>query len=288
MEPNTPHRDLLGSEVLPAFASSASTSGFWKTVSGFTQASVDSSSGFRARVDARGPTLETLPGLSYTAGSGQSLHFVLSNGTASSLVKVYWKTAAAGWSELRSVTVPVVPNDTVYREYSWPIGVESGYSGTVTGLRFVAATGPTETGLVGIRTIEIRSDATRVSGYHQSFSVSSVPASNFGISAAGTTPTPAPTSSTTPGATPSTDPQVSPEPTLPPGVTPTSPASVTSTPTPVPGTTTPGAATPVPTGPAEGKTSPWLPLLVVATAGVALLVGGGVYAVSARNRKKKT
>jgi hypothetical protein len=231
--------------------------------------------------------LETAPGLSYTAASSQSLHFVLSNATASGLVKVYWKTSTAGWSELRSVMVPVVPNDAVYREYSWPIGKESSYAGTITGLRFVAATGPTETGHVGIRTIEIRSDATRMSAYHQSFSTSSVPVANFGTSSASPSVTPSPTSGTTPGATVSPDQQATttPEPTLPPGVTPTESPAATSTP--VPEGVTPGVPTHTPTTPAGGGGSPSLPLLAVVTAGVALLTGAGVYAATVRSRKRK-
>lgn len=244
---NPPVRDLLGSAPVPAWAAAAAAPGFWRPVSGFTDIAV-SGSGLSARIASPEPILETAPGLSYAASNQQVLHLVLKNETGSGLAKVYWKTAADGWSEVRSALVPVVPNDTEWREYSWPIGQEPGYAGTITGLRFVPVTGSTDTGRIGLRLAEIRSDAVRQSGYRVPLRVQDLPADSFApagdpSAAPSSTPSASPTSgpTTDPSSAPSsaqpTDPGGSPAPTHEgtPGVS-TSPGP----------TVDPGAATPTP------------------------------------------
>ena len=82
---------------------------------------------------------------------------VLKNETASAFVRVFWKTEEAPeYQEENSTLLPVVPNDTEYREYCWPLGEEAEYAGTIRGLKVQPVTGETCTGYLSILTMELR------------------------------------------------------------------------------------------------------------------------------------
>ena len=56
--------------------------------------------------------------------------------------------------------VPIVPNDAEYREYSYPLNTETGWTDNILGLRFMPVYGHTETGKIGLYALDLRKGTT--------------------------------------------------------------------------------------------------------------------------------
>jgi hypothetical protein len=86
------------------------------------------------------------PEFNLKAGSNQMIHIMLMNKTASSLVKLWWSDETTPFSPVGSVYIPVVANDTVTRDYTFPIGLEPAWKGNITRLKIQPVTGMTDAG----------------------------------------------------------------------------------------------------------------------------------------------
>lgn len=151
---NPPSRFLTG-DPEPAWQDLDRAS-LWTVRSGLSDAVLEEGV-FRADVAGIEPVLETSTPFSAKADTTHQFHAVLQNGTGSSLMRLYWKTDAADeYGEANSVLVPVVPNDPEFREYTFQVGSERTWKGTITGLRLVPVVGPSETGALRIRTLDLR------------------------------------------------------------------------------------------------------------------------------------
>jgi hypothetical protein len=51
------------------------------------------------------------------------------------MVRLFWRDSSAEFSPKNSVHIPVVPNDTEMRDYSYPVGWEEGWSGDIDQLK---------------------------------------------------------------------------------------------------------------------------------------------------------
>ncbi len=153
-EAKKPTRYLLGSSVAEGFT--ASNGAMWTPTFNFKDIETLDKDGFTALLNGQNPTIESAA-LSVEANAEQIFHFVMKNETGSNYLKVYWKTTDNDtYTEANSALIPVVANDTEFREYSWPIGEEANYSGTITGLKVMPVTGDSSTGRISIQTMELR------------------------------------------------------------------------------------------------------------------------------------
>jgi len=159
--PKIPTRNFKGTLVKEFKADSAFT-----VLTGFKNATNDAL-GFHAELSTENPELTTLRPFTLPKDIAHIFHFILKNETNSSLSKVYWKTDKKAYCEENSMLIPIVPNDTEYREYSYPIGIETGWIDNITGLKFVPVYGHSEVGKIGLFLMELRKGETNPSGFDE-------------------------------------------------------------------------------------------------------------------------
>jgi hypothetical protein len=149
-----------------------------QVVSGLKQCSNDEK-GFHARLTDENPTLKSTKQLNLPFSNQDNVHFVMKNETASSLAKMYWKTDVSDYSEANSVLMPVVPNDDCYREYTYPVGMETSWRDKIMEIKFVPVTGHTNAGKIHLQSFDIRRGTTNASKFADTLAISST---NFGVS----------------------------------------------------------------------------------------------------------
>jgi hypothetical protein len=164
--PTIPTRNFKGTLVQEFKADSSFT-----VLTGLKNVSNDQL-GFHAELSAENPVIATSKPFSLLKDKGHIFHFIIKNETNSSLSKVYWKTDKKEYCEENSLLIPIVPNDTQFREYSHPIGIESGWIDKITGLKFMPVYGHTEVGKIGIFGLELRKGETNPSIFDETLSVS--------------------------------------------------------------------------------------------------------------------
>lgn len=154
LEPaSAPCRQLIGTQ--PAAGFDVGSPAMWHTIKGL-ETTISPNGGMTAVVREKAPLLESVA-FSVKAEDAPTFHMVLKNETGSAFVRVFWKTQTTpNYTETNSVLIPVLSNDTAYREYCWPIGAESGYSGLITGLLVQPVTGETCTGTLSVLLLELR------------------------------------------------------------------------------------------------------------------------------------
>jgi hypothetical protein len=171
---NPPMRFGLGTGVVEGSGDA------WQGVAEITAQSKDADGSVRFRITGAEPILERTGTVRFDAQINQVLSLVLRNETASGYGRLYWKTAEEdSYAQARSTIIPILPNDTEFREYSWPVGEESTWKGTITGLRFVPATGLTDVGTLSIKRMEIQPDNVRTTGYREALDISTIVPSTF-------------------------------------------------------------------------------------------------------------
>ena len=112
--------------------------------------------GFHADLASENAALKSSASIKIVADQEQQLHCVLKNETSGMLTKVYWKTKEHDFCEENSIVFPIVSNDSEYREYSYPIGMEMGWKGTIIGIKVLPVFGHTSVGKINFHTIELR------------------------------------------------------------------------------------------------------------------------------------
>lgn len=148
--PTVPIREVRGSLVKSFYGADA-----FRVVSGLKNIRNDNN-GFSALLSDINPVIANNTAFSISSTDADVFKFVIKNETSASLSKIYWKTNERDYSEENSMVVPIVPNDTEFREYSYPMTFESGWSGTIVGIRFLPVFGNTATGKIGINSLELR------------------------------------------------------------------------------------------------------------------------------------
>ncbi|MGF1571955.1 MAG: hypothetical protein ACFCU1_02680 [Sumerlaeia bacterium] len=63
----------------------------------------------------------------------------MKNSSGANLAKIAWRVGENDFTEANSVHFPIVENDSVLREYQFPIGWESGWQGRISGFRISPA-----------------------------------------------------------------------------------------------------------------------------------------------------
>lgn len=148
--PTAPIRDVRGTLVKSLKGADA-----LRVVSGLKNIT-NGSDGFKALLSDKNPMITTTTALNLTSEDATVFKFVIKNETGASLSKIYWKTATNDYSEENSMIMPIVPNDTEFREYSYPMIFEAGWTGIIEGIRFVPVFGNTTTGKIAIHSLELR------------------------------------------------------------------------------------------------------------------------------------
>lgn len=80
---------------------------------------------------AIGRGLATPSGLALPARPSHSMRVVVANRSGNGLMRLYWRGDDASFSSARSVFLPIVPNDPTPRTYSFPVGFEATWQGTI-------------------------------------------------------------------------------------------------------------------------------------------------------------
>lgn len=162
-------RDLAG-EIEIAFKNLE-----WNQPVGFSELE-EIKGGFTGAVSSKNASLETLTPFSVTANRSHQFHFIIKNETSSSLAKLYWKTAAKGYNEENSVWIPIIANDTQYREYSYLLGYDKIYlnSKEITGLKLVPAYGNLQAGKLSLMSLELRNGRKILNSYNEILDISKV------------------------------------------------------------------------------------------------------------------
>lgn len=132
--------------------------------------------GFHALLSGENPVISNSQAVNISSANANVFHFVMKNETASSLSKIYWKTDKKDFCEENSILVPIVPNDSEYREYSYPLNAETGWSDNIVGLKFMPVYGHTAVGKIAIYGIDLRKGMTISSTITDSLKT---PASDF-------------------------------------------------------------------------------------------------------------
>ena len=156
--PTKPMRNMKGT-LLNEFTEK----GVFRVVSGLKNI-INDSLGFHGTVLAENPTL-LCNSINIAANKENQLHFVIKNETNSSLSKVYWKTDKVDFCEENSTLLPIVPNDSEYREYCYPIGMEVGWKDKITALKVQPIFGHTDVGKISIFSIDLRTGKSNISSY---------------------------------------------------------------------------------------------------------------------------
>jgi hypothetical protein len=156
--PTKPMRNMKGT-LLNEFTEK----GVFRVVSGLKNI-INDSLGFHSTISAENPTLIS-EGITVLANKENQLHFVIKNQTNSSLTKVYWKTDKIDFCEENSALLPIVPNDTEYREYCYPIGYNGGWKDKITALKIQPIFGHTDVGKISIFSIDLRTGKSNISSY---------------------------------------------------------------------------------------------------------------------------
>jgi len=156
-----PFRNLIGNLVVDFKSDSALL-----VVSGLKKIANDAY-GFHARLNEENPVLMTTKPFNLSYSSQNRLHFVMKNETGSSLAKIYWKTDKSDFSEANSALLPIVPNDDQYREYCYPVGIESTWRDRIVALKFMPVFGHTDVGKIHISAFDIRKGSTIVTNFDE-------------------------------------------------------------------------------------------------------------------------
>jgi hypothetical protein len=171
---NPATRFLLGLPD-PAFAKALSVpDSSWKVLSGLKKQATDKQGILSALLSAENPVIATGDAFRLNAESTHVFHAVLQNGTSASFLKLWWKTEGGDYNEADTVLVPVLPNDDRFREYSWPVGREGGWEGTLTGLRVMPVYGHTDVGTLSVATLDLRVGIARKSAFAEPLDLAKV------------------------------------------------------------------------------------------------------------------
>lgn len=172
--PNIPKRYTLGSEIVPK------SGGGWIVSQSLSKGIKKSGGAFTYEVTDINPTFERIGEVAFEADKIQILNFVMKNETSAGICKIYWKTKAAGsYTETNSAIIPIVPNDTQFREFSWPLGTEDGWSGTITGIKFSPAGNEADTGSISIKRLELHTAGNLTTTYNQKLNIADIKPSEF-------------------------------------------------------------------------------------------------------------
>jgi hypothetical protein len=159
----------------PAFAEAlAIPDASWKVLSGLKKQTADEQGVLSALLSAENPVIETGSAFRMKADSMHAFHAVLKNGTSASFLKLWWKTEGGDYDEANTALVPVLPNDDQFREYSWPVGSEDSWEGTLTGLRVMPVYGHTDVGAVSVATLDLRVGIARKSAFAEPLDIAKV------------------------------------------------------------------------------------------------------------------
>lgn len=161
----SPYRNLVGDKVVDFNSDSA-----LMVVSGLKKIENDNL-GFHARLNDVNPILITTKTLNLTYSSQHQLHFIMKNETGSSLAKIYWKTDKSDFSEANAALLPIVPNDNQYREYCYPIGIETTWKDKIVALKFMPVFGHTDAGKIHIHAFDIRKGTTNLSLFSDTLAI---------------------------------------------------------------------------------------------------------------------
>ncbi|MFZ4725219.1 MAG: T9SS type A sorting domain-containing protein [Paludibacter sp.] len=170
-----PFRNVVGNKIIDFKSDSALL-----VVSGLKKI-VNDNFGFHARLNDVNPVLMTTKALNLTYSSQHQLHFVMKNETGSSLAKLYWKTDKTDFSEANAALLPIVPNDEQYREYCYPIGIESTWRDKIVALKFIPVFGHTDAGKIHISAFDIRRGTNIVSKFDEPLLTSTTDFSIYGL-----------------------------------------------------------------------------------------------------------
>jgi len=150
--PNRPQREIRGRPIVTDSGESVN----WSfSSSGWKETKLDSL-GFHGKLAFENAFLQNTEPLKIEANQEQQFHYILKNETSGMLTKVFWKTQDQDYCEENSILLPIVSNDTEYREYTYPIGQEAGWLGTITELKVLPVFGHTSSGKIAVHTIELR------------------------------------------------------------------------------------------------------------------------------------
>ncbi len=188
--------------VLPlienTFASNL-TGGIWEATFGFQNIKAQDDI-WQGSLAAPNPSFETTKTLEITPETSHVFHIIIKNETAGDMIKVYWKNRGdSDFSEEKMAYIPIVPNDTMFREYSYPIGQEASRylwtgsvnslnitnnstftyadksKGPVVALKVLPVTGETvNAGKIAIVTMSLKENDTMMSSYKEKLNVVSV------------------------------------------------------------------------------------------------------------------
>lgn len=168
-DPKAAVRDLAG-EIEPGFKNLK-----WSQPVGFSDLKAING-GFTGSISSKNASLETETPFIIATNRSHEFHFIIKNETSSSLAKLYWKTATKGYSEENSVWIPVIANDTQYREYSYLLGYDKIYlnSKGITGLKLVPAYGSIQAGKISLMALELRNGRKVLNAYNEQLDVTKV------------------------------------------------------------------------------------------------------------------
>jgi len=147
----------------------------WSLSTGFDEVKAIKG-GFEGVIVSKNASIETKTAFTIATDRAHQIHFIIKNQTSSSLMKAYWKTSDKDYSEENSTWIPVIANDTQYREYSYNIGYDKPYvnSKTITGLKMVPAYGNVQSGKISIAALELRNGKKTINTYNEVLDLSKV------------------------------------------------------------------------------------------------------------------
>lgn len=160
---SAPIRQLIGDNT--GFLSEVE----WRISDGF--ANVSEKKGFlTGSVSKCNAFIETAAELVIDPERQDYLHFVIKNETSSSLAKVFIRyEGEEEYEEENAVFIPILANDTQYREYSYNIGYDKLYNQEkrIAGFRIVPAYGNLNAGRISIGGLELRRGGNSISSYNE-------------------------------------------------------------------------------------------------------------------------
>ncbi len=102
----------------------------------------------KAKLKSNNARITTPDSLAIPSEKTHELAFSLKNETRSSMLKVEWETEENSPENIRSVYIPVVPNDNVLRRYTYPVGIEPGWTGKIQEIAFLITSGTVDRGTI--------------------------------------------------------------------------------------------------------------------------------------------
>ncbi|MBK1877426.1 hypothetical protein [Pelagicoccus mobilis] len=125
----------------------------WNVIRGL-QVLEGSEANLKVAVTETNPVIESSV-IDLSSDATQGILLRIKNGTGAAMARVYWRSKDEAFKSAKSIFVPLVSNDSEFRNVVFPIGKEDAWTGQLEQLRIEIVSGQTDSGIIELDTISV-------------------------------------------------------------------------------------------------------------------------------------